>query len=110
MPKHRLRAKENYIAKLIAAVVRNNIEDFHCKYLSDAQMEELNPLIRNAIYTGLFYLLEDSDALVQHYSQYIPPYWEDCELLPLNSRDAKMYRCQKPNSHTLLARSFMAKK
>ena len=55
----KFRNKENYLAMLIAAVVRNSMEDFHCKYLSDAQMKELNPIIRNAIYTALIKLDED---------------------------------------------------
>jgi hypothetical protein len=41
-------------AKYIAIVVRNAMEDFHSKYLSDEQMRELNPIIRNAIYTALY--------------------------------------------------------
>jgi len=45
----KMKIDNNLLAKLIAAYVRNNIEDFHCKYLTDAQMKELNPLIRNAI-------------------------------------------------------------
>ena len=40
--------------KYIAIVVRNAMEDFHCKHLSDEQMKELNPIIRNAIYTALY--------------------------------------------------------
>ena len=40
-------------AKYAAIVVRNAMEEFHCKHLSDEQMEELNPIIRNAIYTAL---------------------------------------------------------
>lgn len=43
----------NRLAKAVAYYVRNGIEDFHVKYLSDEQMRELNPLIRNAIYTFL---------------------------------------------------------
>jgi hypothetical protein len=39
----------NY-AKYIAMVVRNAMEDLHCRRLSDEQMAELNPIIRNAIY------------------------------------------------------------
>lgn len=43
----------NRLAKCIASYVRNGIEDFHVDYLSDEQMRELNPLIRNAVYTFL---------------------------------------------------------
>jgi hypothetical protein len=43
----------NY-AKYIAMVARNAMEDFHCKHLSDTQMEELNPIIRDAVYTAIY--------------------------------------------------------
>ena len=33
-------------AKVIAMHVRNEMEGFHCQHLSDAQMKELNPIIR----------------------------------------------------------------
>ena len=38
-----------YQAKYISIVIRNAMEDFHTKHLSDAQMKELNPIIRNAV-------------------------------------------------------------
>jgi hypothetical protein len=41
---------------LIALSVRNEMEDFHCKHLSDEQMKELNPIIRQGIYNMLAYL------------------------------------------------------
>ena len=41
------------MAKFLAMLVRNGMEDFHHNHLSDEQMKELNPIIRNAIYTGL---------------------------------------------------------
>lgn len=44
---------KNRVAKTIAAYIRNQIEDFHVKYISDTQMCKLNPLIRNAIFTFL---------------------------------------------------------
>lgn len=40
-------------ALIIAMHVRNEMEDFHVKNLSDAQMKELNPIIRKAILEGL---------------------------------------------------------
>lgn len=43
----------NRLAKAVAYYIRNGIENFHVNYLSDEQMRELNPLIRNAIYTFL---------------------------------------------------------
>ena len=44
---------KNRIAKAAAAFLRNKIEDFHVRYLSDDQMQSLNPLIRGAIYSFL---------------------------------------------------------
>jgi len=35
-------------------VVRNAMEDFRCWHLTDEQMKEMNPIIRNAIYTALY--------------------------------------------------------
>ena len=76
----KLYEKENYFAKLLAANVRNTMEDFHHKYLSDAQMKELNPIIRDAIYTALVNINTDR-SYVAYYEQYIPDYWEDCKYL-----------------------------
>lgn len=44
---------KNRVAKAIAAYIRNQIENFHVRYVSDNQMRNINPLIRNAIYTFL---------------------------------------------------------
>ena len=74
------KGNENYFAKLLAVNVRNAMEGSHCKYLSDKQMKELNPIIRNAIYTALVHINEDI-SYVGFYEQYIPDYWEDCEIL-----------------------------
>ena len=41
------------LAMLLAIIVRNAMEDFDHKHLSDKQMKELDPIIRNAICTGL---------------------------------------------------------
>jgi hypothetical protein len=49
-------------AKYIAMVVRNAMEDFHCRHLSDEQMAELNPIIRNAIYTALYAYHSEKDS------------------------------------------------
>ena len=75
------------MATYLASVVRNAMEDFHVKHLTDAQMRELNPIIRNAIYTG-FEALAYSEksaaarAFVDHQKALIPSYWEEPELLP----------------------------
>ena len=41
-------------SKYISIVIRNAMEDFHTKHLTDKQMKELNPVIRNAVYTALY--------------------------------------------------------
>ena len=72
----------NFRAKAVAAYVRMNMEDFHCKHLSDEQMKELNPIIRNAIYT---FLIDERDKNTISISSVcklnLPSYWEDCEYL-----------------------------
>ena len=79
----KLKKPEDGLAKTIAIVVRNQMEDFHCKHLSDAQMKELNPIIRNAIYTTLVQLKEHPVELSMYAKLFIPDYWEDCEIVNL---------------------------
>src|SRR3989304_9603658 len=74
-------------AMFLAVVVRNAMEDFHCKHLSDEQMKELNPIIRNAICTGLhaikyYDISEGARSFVNLQTRAIPKYWELPELLP----------------------------
>jgi len=70
------------LAMYLASVVRNAMEDFHCRHLSDEQMKELNPIIRNAIYTAL-YARENynrslaAQSFVDFSVRLIPHYWED---------------------------------
>jgi hypothetical protein len=72
-------------ATFIAMVVRNAMEDFHTKHLSDAQMKELNPIIRNAIYTAMF-AFENKDELAkagrffEYHNSMVPKYWESPKL------------------------------
>ena len=73
-------------SKYIAIVVRNAMEDFHSKNLSDDQMKELNPIIRNAIYTALYSLMFSNDSdrakqFISYNSAMIPNYWEEPQLL-----------------------------
>ncbi|MEN6334968.1 MAG: hypothetical protein ABFE01_11950 [Phycisphaerales bacterium] len=73
-------------AKYIAMVVRNAMEDFHCRHLSDEQMAELNPIIRNAIYTALYAYHSEKDSkaaarFVHFHLMSIPKCWEEPELL-----------------------------
>ena len=74
------------IAKYIAKAVRDALEDFHVAYLTDSQMKELNPTIRNAICTALhaFDHYETSSAaraFVDSTFRTIPSYWEEPQLL-----------------------------
>ncbi len=73
-----IKVNKNLQAKIIAMYVRNNIEDFHVKYLSDDAMKELNPLIRNAIYTALVDF-ETTKVKLFLQNNMVPTYWEDCE-------------------------------
>ena len=71
-----------YQSKYISIVIRNAMEDFHSKHLTDAQMKELNPLIRNAVYTTLYTIqyFEKSDnakKFMNHQASMIPDYWEE---------------------------------
>jgi len=75
--------RNNYLAQLIAAIIINAMEEFHIKYLSDEQMKELNPIIRNAIYTALVKLGGDTDKMHAYYERFVPDNWEECELLNL---------------------------
>ncbi len=73
-------------SKCVAMVIRNAMEDFHCKYLSDEQMKELNPIIRNAVYTTSYafdhmHLSGKAERYIIHNLSMIPDYWEDCEFL-----------------------------
>lgn len=77
---------EKSVALYIAMVIRNAMEDFHVKHLSDAQMKELNPVIRDAIYTALHALsLAKQSPMAKRYVgfqlQLIPDYWEEPQLL-----------------------------
>ena len=81
----RLENDLNFKAKAIAAHIRMYMEDFHCKHLSDEQMKELNPIIRNAIYTFLVDEAEnDSMDISGVCALNLPSYWEDCEYLRKN--------------------------
>ena len=73
-------------SRCLAIVVRNAMDEFHSKYLSDEQMAELNPIIRNAIYTATYALnhmhrSKKAEQYVMYHMSMIPDYWEDCELL-----------------------------
>lgn len=69
------------MARYIAMAVRNAMEDFHCEHLSDDQMRELNPIIRNAIYTALYAASHTQEErwcaeYFRFQNQMIPQHWE----------------------------------
>lgn len=80
------------LAKYIAIAVRNAMEGFHVAHLTDAQMKELNPIIRNAICSALHaYLNVDNYPNAREWMdfqmQLIPPYWEEPEIAPFLRRE-----------------------
>lgn len=65
---------------VLAIAIRNAMEDFHVRHLTDQQMEELNPIIRQALFDVL-YKIQDPDrerqhAAMRHLVEQIPGYWE----------------------------------
>ena len=73
-------------ATYIAMVIRNAMEDFHCEHLSDDQMKQLNPIIRNAVCTALHtfqhYPRSPRDKQFMDFQlMLIPKYWESPRLL-----------------------------
>jgi hypothetical protein len=72
------------MAKFIAIVVRNEMEDFHVENLDDTQMRKLNPIIRNAICDALHMMANGDDpkiapSVALNLSR-IPSYWEEPKL------------------------------
>jgi len=71
-------------AMYVARVVRDAIEDFHVAHLSDDQMAELNPLIRQGILDALVIMARAKDhrdplaleAMTAMTFQAPPEYWE----------------------------------
>lgn len=68
-------------AMIIAMNVSNGMEDFHVNNLSDAQMKELNPIIRNRIYEALLIIANSRRTVngansLDFLIKSIPPYWE----------------------------------
>ncbi len=75
-----------HVATFIAMVVRNAMEDFHYENLTDDQMKELNPIIRNAVCTALhafntYERVDTAKRFVDYNLRMIPSYWEKPELL-----------------------------
>jgi hypothetical protein len=73
------------ITLLIAMHVRNQMEDFHIDNLSDAQMKQLNPIIRQAIFDIISFTntpptkgsnKERVDQFFDWLITIMPDYWE----------------------------------
>lgn len=80
--RYALNVDNNILAKALAASVRYHMEDFHAKHLSDEQMRELNPIIRNAIFILLEDMTEERYFKISGMLRLnLPSYWEDCEYL-----------------------------
>ena len=67
-------------------VVRNAMDDFHFRHLSDAQMQELNPIIRDAICTAVHAMgnrrqSRTAGEFVRMTLRMIPDYWEEPQLM-----------------------------
>ena len=74
------------LAGYVAMVIRNAMEDFHCEHLSDEQMKQLNPIVRNAVCTA-FHAFQNYERsardkqFVDFQVRMIPAYWESPKLL-----------------------------
>ena len=93
------------MAMFLAMVVRNAMEDFHHRHLSDQQMKELNPIVRNAIYTGLQALRhydrsEGARSFADFQKMLIPNYWEQPELLTEFVKSVKMMNVGNDNKES----------
>ena len=97
-----------YQSKYISIVIRNAMEDFHTKHLSDEQMKELNPLIRNAVYTALYTMQYYEDSLrlrefVGSQVEMIPGYWEEPELIGgVGEQVATLAKLSTPKVHIII--------
>jgi hypothetical protein len=89
-------------ALIVAMTVRNAMEDFHVDNLTDAQMAELNPIIRDAIATALH---ARTNALrhraardyLEFQERLLPNYWEAPELLDDYVESWKWTAARYPN-------------
>jgi len=65
---------------VLAMQVRNALETFHTQNLSDAEMHELNMIVRQALFDAVSLLESEDDLEAQRQVDYlvamIPDYWE----------------------------------
>ena len=97
--KQKINKADKKLAMLMAHAVRNAMEDFHCKNLTDKQMAELNPIIRNSIFTTLVALNNQNYITPKQYLQWhlsaIPDYWEDPKLIDCFSSQERWEEAEK---------------
>ena len=78
--KEKERSERTAKTAIIAFVVRNRMEEFHCEHLTDRQMKQLNPIIRQGIYEALCVLDTTNPQrrrdILQEIAISIPQYWE----------------------------------
>ena len=73
---------------LVSVSVRNHMEDFHCAHLSDEQMKELNPIIRQGVLHGLLACNDlNRNAELNWLNLCVPIYWEK----PIDTHGTKEY-------------------
>lgn len=71
------------MAKYLAISIRNSMENFHVEHLSDKQMAELNPIIRNSVYSALINIKKaefgdkKAQSIVDWNCMMLPSYWEE---------------------------------
>ena len=87
IPKLELDEREAETASYVAMAIRNALEGFHAEHLTDEQMAQLNPILRDAVATALYALAHREEdprcaAFVMFQRMLIPDYWERPELLP----------------------------
>ncbi len=65
---------------VLAMQVRNALETFHTEHLSDAEMHQLNLIVRQALFDAVSLLEGEEDLEAQRQLDYlvamIPDYWE----------------------------------
>lgn len=97
--------KMKLFSKIIALGIRNEMEDFHMEHLTDAQMKELNPVIRNAVYHTLFALAnmekqKDCLKMVDWLLKCLPDYWEEPVLSEYMEKAYHELLERKPEFHS----------
>ena len=98
-----LEEQDRQMAVLFAAVVRNELEDLHCRELSDDQMRHINTAVRNSVFT-VFQALRRG-ATSDHVAQWIvfqlqtvPDYWEPPQLLEDFTKWLQQERRRRPRA------------